>query len=170
MWNVKSVLGGICFIVSIFQFDEDGRTWFINLSLIFRIKRRYSKRTAQWVGMKIKAPKRYEYVPTLQERIVEARLSDEEPITRRVGLMEDDPRAICPSTAPVPAPITEEIKKRMADFTRMWTNVLKLCKVSRHDDHELDYKQDLLDYLHFSFRQSCSSIHQIHNSVLIMYH
>jgi hypothetical protein len=84
-----------------------------------KIGRLYSKHTSKWIGTKIKEAKTYSYIPILNERIVKARLKDTESIGRKIGLMEDDPRAIQPTIAPMPAPPTAEVKKTMHEFARM---------------------------------------------------
>lgn len=66
----------------------------------------------------VKVPKTYPHIPALQRSILEACLLDQDRISRKVELTEDDPRRIAPNIAPFPAPAStaEMVKKHKSRF------------------------------------------------------
>ena len=78
-----------------------------------RFYRAYSKKTAQWVVTPSKVPKTYPHIAAIQKSILAACMSDEQSMSRKLVLTEDDPRKIAPNIAPIPPPVpTKELAKR----------------------------------------------------------
>ena len=73
----------------------------------FRFKRKYIKRTKNWVPVPLKARKEYGYMPELMADIIDRCLADNRPMARAVPMHPDDPRTIAPHLAPEVPPPTE---------------------------------------------------------------
>ena len=72
----------------------------------------YNKRSKQWNVVPEREPKGYGYIVQLQRSILEGRIQDRHPVSRKRGLKPDDPRRISASIAAVPPPPTQELVSR----------------------------------------------------------
>ncbi len=72
----------------------------LNYSLIlFRFRRKFSKRTKNWYHVPVLVPNQYTYTPQLMLKVFEKRMSSEGNIDQRIGLSSEDPRRIAPNIA-----------------------------------------------------------------------
>ncbi|XP_072167444.1 uncharacterized protein [Diadema setosum] len=83
--------------------DEDGKPKLVAV---------WSKHAKDWVPVKRKVPKTYNYIESIMRDIFVRRASDDQPMFRPAVLGSDDPRRIRPNLAPLARPPMEEILRR----------------------------------------------------------
>ena len=76
---------------------------------LFRMRRKYSKRTKQWCAVKIPVPKTYKYINNLLLNIFKKRITSKDSINKRIGLSAEDPRQIAPTIAGIAPPSISEL-------------------------------------------------------------
>ena len=57
----------------------------------------------------IKEPKKYQYMSQLLQEVLNHRISDDQPVGRKLGISEHDPVRLAPTVAPSQAPPTSEL-------------------------------------------------------------
>nr|XP_054756629.1 uncharacterized protein LOC129262527 isoform X1 [Lytechinus pictus] len=72
----------------------------------------WSKHAGDYVAVRVKVPKTYDYIEPLMKDIFVRKATDEGPMFRRATIGPDDPRLIRPRLAPFPAPPIDEILAR----------------------------------------------------------
>lgn len=77
--------------------------------VIYSWHRCFNKNSGRWRAVLVKEKKEYVYIPNLLAEMFKSRIEDTGSITRRVTLMETDPRRISSTIAPVSPKPTSEI-------------------------------------------------------------
>jgi hypothetical protein len=73
------------------------------------MERKFSKRTKQWCAVKVLQPKQYMYIPNLLLKIFEKRATTEGGVSRKVGILDEDPRRIAPNISVIPPPSVQSL-------------------------------------------------------------
>lgn len=74
-----------------------------------RLQRTYNKKSGRWTVYPVKEKKKYEYIQTMMEWVLDKRLEDKEGFHKQQDLDEGDPRRLSKTIAPVLPPPTSEL-------------------------------------------------------------
>ena len=69
----------------------------------------YNKHTKAWFAVPLRVPKTYEYIPTLQERVLQTRVDTPGPLSQPAVRKPADPHNICRTLASTTPPHLAEI-------------------------------------------------------------
>lgn len=84
---------------------------------MIRQHRTFNKKSGRWSVSPVKVNKSYDHIHILQERIVEARLNDQQGMGHSVVLDGDDPRRLRKTIAPTdPRPTVELQQEKISRF------------------------------------------------------
>lgn len=78
----------------------------------FRYRARWSRRANDYVAVKCRVPKTYDYIPALMTDVMRRRLADPTPLKQLPGPEADDPKLVAPRLAPRSPPQVEDILRR----------------------------------------------------------
>lgn len=73
------------------------------------MERKFSKRTKQWCAVKVLEPKQYSYIVKLLLKIFTKRANSAGGVSRRVGMLDEDPRRIAPNISAIPPPSVQSL-------------------------------------------------------------